>query len=296
MKEGKVLKVGPGGAYKIVKEAGEEGGAKIVYYWTPKAEIAGEGQVVKVIKEGEAVEAAPEVFVKRIKEKKAGETWVVGEPVKEATAVKEVEGVKVVAGQAKVVSPTIVWTAKEPVKEGKEGAVWVTKKFSGRPVEGAWVGGGGKAFAFSSAADKDMLEKIHALQEQVAAIKAKKMDLSALEESLKKLEVELNGKEEKLNELKMKFEAAPAEVIGVSTGDNSIQIVLVGKGTGPEDYERAAVRLKKELPEGYKLLEQKFDAENGTMTFKISSPEGKKIDEQTVRKLVESLKEEPIKK
>ena len=49
--------------------------------------------------------------------------------------------------------------------------------------------------------------------------------------------------------------------------------------------------MKKELPEGYKLLEQKFDAENGTMTFKIAPPEGTKVDEKIIRKLVDGLKE-----
>jgi hypothetical protein len=263
------------------------------------------------------------------------EKWVVGQPVKEATIVTEGEGaVKVIVKKTTEAEPEIItWTAKET---GKEGGVWVTKEFSGKPVEGAWMSEGGKAFAFSSATDKDMLEKVHALQEQVAAIKDKKMDITALEESLKKLEAELKAKEEKLREFKYKFDMAPAEVtvvkkiggdeakgdvvvyekirgdkaegaattwvvkadeaaaiakIGVSTGDNSIQIVLVNKGTGPGDYERAVVNLKKELPEGYKLLEQKFDAENGTMTFKIAPPEGTKVDEKIIRKLVDGLKE-----
>jgi len=66
----------------------------------------------------------------------------------------------------------------------------------------------------------------------------------------------------------------------------------VGQGTGPEDYERTLAKLKKELPEGFKLLEQKFDSETGTMTFKIAPPEGKKIDEKLIRKLVDGLKAE----
>lgn len=162
---------------------------------------------------------------------------------------------------------------------------------------------GGKAFAFSSATGKDMLEKVHVLQEQVAAIKAKKMDITALEESLKKLEAELKAKEEKLREFKYKFDMAPAEVTVVkkigedeAKGDVAIQIVLVNKGMGPGDYERAVVNLKKELPEGYKLLEQKFDTENGTMTFKIAPPEGKKVDEKLVRKLVELFRPDTKKK
>jgi beta-lactamase regulating signal transducer with metallopeptidase domain len=340
MKEGKALKVGEGGVYTIVKEGGKEG-SRIEYYMTPRGKTAGEGHVVKVIKEGEAVEASPEVIVLRSKEMTGAEKWVVGQPVKEATVVKEGEGaVKVVVKKGMEIEPEIVWTAKEP---GKEGAAWVTKEFSGKPAEGAWVSAGGKAFAFSSAADKDMLEKVHALQEQVAAIKAKKMDITALEESLKKLETELKAKEEKLNELKMKFESAPAEVtvvkkIGedeakgdvvvykkirgekieaeaaedgfvvedeanamvkvIGKDDGMIQIVLTGKegDAGRKSYELALAKLKKDLPEGFKLTESNFDEKSGEMTFKIASPEGKKSDGKLVQKLVELLRPDTKKK
>jgi beta-lactamase regulating signal transducer with metallopeptidase domain len=329
MKEGRVLKVGPGGAYKIVKEVGDEGGAKIVFYGTPEGKIAGEGHVVKIIKEGEAEEAAPEIFVKRMKDKKEGEKWVAVETAKEAKAVKEGEaGIKVVVEKQKEGSPTIAWTVKESGKEGKEGAVWVTKEFAGKPVAGTWVSEGGKAFAFSSATDKDMLEKVHALQEQVAAIKAKKMDITALEESLKKLEAELKAKEEKLREFEYKFDKVPGEFTFTkrSRGDEAegkvavwvaekdkaaqtaraqamgrfddeaegtINLIFTGQDgeAGKAAFERAIATLKKELPEGFKLVEKEFDVENGTMTFKIAAPEGKKTDETLVRKLVDSLKD-----
>jgi len=319
IKEGQALKVGEGGAYTIVKE-GDKEGSKIVYYVTPEGKTAGEGHVVKVIKEGEAIEAGPEVIVLRSKEMTGAEKWVVGQPAKEGMVIKEGEGFKVVVGTA---------------KEGQEGAVWVTKEFSGKPVEGAWMSEGGKAFAFSSATDKAMLEKVHALQEQVAAIKAKKMDLSALEESLKKLETELKAKEEKLREFEYKVDKAPTEVtvvkkigegeakgdvvfekraeemaagkggtwvakadqpgqVYVSVPDDTINLVFtasVGGRLGAADFERAVAKLKKELPEGYKILEQKLDAENGVMTFKISPPQGAKVDGKLVRKIVDSIKE-----
>jgi beta-lactamase regulating signal transducer with metallopeptidase domain len=310
IQEGKALKVGEGGAYTIVKE-GDKEGSHVVVYMTPTVTPT-KGKEIHVVKEGEA--------------------WTAAEPFKEG---KEGEAITVIA-KAKDAGPATVWTVKESGKEGKEGSVWVTKEFSGKPVEGAWIGEGGKTFAFSSATDKDMLKKIQALQEQVAAIKAKKMDIDVLQRSLENLEAELKANDEKLKKLHMTFEEAPAEVtvvkkigegeakgdvvvyekvrgdkaegatslwfanrdeagaiakVGVYTGDNSIQIVLVNKGTSAADFERAAANLKKELPEGYKLVEQKFDPENGTMTFKISSPEGKKIDEQTVRKLVDGVKE-----
>jgi len=275
IKEGKVLKVGEGGAYAIVKE-GDKEGSRIEYYFTPRGK-----------------------------------------------------------------SPTTVWTVKESGKEGKEGALWVTKEFSGKPAGGTWVSEGGKAFAFSSATDKDMLEKVHGLQEQVAAIKANKMDIAALEESLKKLETELKAKEEKLRELKFKFDVAQPEVIvvkkigegeakgdvvvyekalgdkpegaatvwvvkadeaaaiakvGIGKDDNTIQIALSGikseEGRSAYPLGVAAVdRLKKDLPEGYRILESKYDKDAGTMTFKIAPPEGAKVDEKLIRKLVDSLKE-----
>jgi flagellar motility protein MotE (MotC chaperone) len=307
---------------------------------TPEGKTAGEGHVVKVIKEGEAVEASPEVIVLRSKEMTGAEKWVVGQPVKEATVVKEGEGaVKVIVKKTTEAEPEIItWTAKET---GKEGSVWVTKEFSGNPAKGAWISEGGKAFTFSSATDKDMLEKVHALQEQVAAIKAKKIDITALEESLKKLEAELKAKEEKLREFKYKFDVAQPEVtvvkkigedeakgdvvvyektrvdkaegaatawvtkadesgaftkVGIVTADNTIQILLSGieGGEGRSTYPlgvAAVDRLKKDLPEGYRILESNYDKDAGTMTFKIAPPEGTKVDEKIIRKLVDGLKE-----
>jgi len=173
-----------------------------------------------------------------------------------------------------------------------------------------------------------MLEKVHALQEQVQAIKDKKMDISALEESLKKLEAELKAKEEKLKELEFKVRKAQGEVavvrkireseaegkadvwvmekskaaqsakakamIGVDDKDGrTINLIFTGQDgeAGKAAFERAITTLKKDLPEGYKLIEQKFDADNGTMTFKIATPEGKAFDKTIVKKLVDSLKD-----
>jgi beta-lactamase regulating signal transducer with metallopeptidase domain len=200
--------------------------------------------------------------------------------------------------------PAIAWTVKEP---GKEGAVWVTKEFSG------------KTYAFSPAAATDMLEKVQALQEQVQAIKAKKMDLSALEESLKKLEAELKANEEKLEELHVTIEKRPGEHtvvkrmrgdapegksgIWVSETGKTVKIAAAAEGTvniiltgnkgdeGKKAFELALSTLKKELPEGYKVVGQGFDPEAGTMTFGIAVPEGKKTDEAAIRKVVDRLKE-----
>jgi beta-lactamase regulating signal transducer with metallopeptidase domain len=283
IKEGKALKVGKDGVYTIVKE-GEKDGRKIVFYGTPKG--------------------------------KEGDVEVVVETEKEGR-------------------PKIAWTVKEP---GKEGNVWVTKEFSGKPGASAvWIGEGGKAFTFSPAGTQDMLEKVRAIREQVEAVKAKKMDFAALEESLKKLEAELQANEEKLKELKIKLGKVPDKVAGLDeiredeggvvvfekrredmvegkggtwvakagqapaaakvmvTEGNAITIVFsasAGEGMDAAAFKRVVANFKKQLPEGYKLAEQEFDEQTGTMTFKIAAPEGAKIDETLVRKLVDSAKAE----
>jgi hypothetical protein len=173
-----------------------------------------------------------------------------------------------------------------------------------------------------------MLKKVQALQEQLQAIKAKKMDLSALEESLKKLEAELKAKEEKFRSFEYKFDKEPGTFVFKKSGgeeaegqsftwvttkakdkaageaqakavialgekdDGMISLIFTGQDgeAGQASFERAIVALKKALPEGYALAEQKYDAENGTMTFKISAPEGKKADETLVKKLVDAAK------
>jgi len=91
-------------------------------------------------------------------------------------------------------------------------------------------------------------------------------------------------------------EAKAVAKVGVVTADNTIQILLSGieGGEGRSTYPlgvAAIDRLKKDLPEGYKILESKYDKDAGTMTFKIAPPEGTKVDEKLVRKLVDSLNE-----
>jgi beta-lactamase regulating signal transducer with metallopeptidase domain len=318
IKEGQALKVGEGGSYKIVKETGEEGG-KIVFYGTTKGEIAGEGQAVKIIKEGEAVEAGHEVIVLRAKEIKPGEKWAVAEPVKEVTVVKEGEGgIKVVGKKMTVTEPEIAWVVGEPVKEAKvikEGAVLMAVPSDARPE------------IIPFAQDKELLDKVRKLREQAEAVKAKKMDITALEDSLKKLEAELQAKEEKLQTLKIKIEkegAEDAELDKIAEGkvegdvivykkirsgeaeaeeadesravtrvmakdDGTIHIFLNGKGMDRGAYDRALAKLKKDLPAGYKLIESDFDETASGMSFKIAPPEGKKRDKELVRKLVGGL-------
>jgi len=269
LKEGATVVAGRPMKVKLAKEGGEEG-QTIVFYGTTDPEIVYEK--VRLAEKAEAVEAPSQVIVKTRKDMKEGESWV-SAPAK---------GVKIVEG---------------------------------RP------------FAWTAAVDDDMLEKIHALQEQVQAIKAKKMDLAALEESLKKLEAELQAKGEKLKELKFKVDRVPGEPVVikrwhegeagsgsvviaegkwggaakprvlVETGDKNegtINLVFTGQEgeAGQAAFERAVTTLKKGLPEGYKLVEQKYDGEDGTMTFKVAAPEGKKTDGTLVRKLVEMVQQE----
>jgi beta-lactamase regulating signal transducer with metallopeptidase domain len=298
IKEGKALKVGKDGVYTIVRE-GEKDGRKIVFYGTPKGQAV--EPKVHVVTEGEGKERNVEVVVET---EKAGR-------------------------------PKVAWTVKAP---GKEGNVWVTKELSGKPGASAvWIGEGGKAFTFSPAGTRDMLEKVRAIREQVEAVKAKKMDFAALEESLKKLEAELQANEDKLKELKIKLGKVPDKVAGLEeisedeggvvvfekrredmvegkggiwvakadqapaaakvmvTEGNAISIVLsasAGEGMDAAAFKRVVANFKKQLPEGYELQEQEFDEQTGTMTFKIVAPEGAKIDETLVRKLVDSAKAE----
>jgi len=264
-KEGGLIKVGEAGDVHIIKEKdGKE--AKIVFYGDVKPEVV--------------IESAPEVFVKLGKDIKEGEKWVQAAPVQEGKAFKVVREGK----------PAFVWTAKED--------------------------------------GQDMLEKVKALQEQVQAIKAKKLDLSALEESLKKLEAELEANAAKLKEIGIKFEKSPGAfsvvkrigedkveskadvwvmekdkaageqtakvVVGIGdTNDRTINMVFTGQ-TGEEGraaFEKAVAKLKQELPEGYKIVEQKYDPDKGTMNFKVSAPEGGKTDATFIRKLVDSVKD-----
>jgi beta-lactamase regulating signal transducer with metallopeptidase domain len=264
VKEPGLIKIGEGGVVTIVKEGGDEA-QKVVYYGNVKPEVIVETKPEVV------VDVAPQVFVKVRKDQKEGETFKI---------VREGE-------------PAIAWTVRED--------------------------------------GKDMLEKVRGLQEQVQAIKAKKMDLSALEESLKKLEAELKAKEEKLKELELKFDETPSGfggfkvvrkggadeadsktgiwvyekdkaaqaakakvMVGFNEKDGrTINLIFTGHEgeAGKAAFERAIVSLKKDLPEGYKLIEQEFDADNGTMTFKIAAPEGQKTDETIIRKLVDKVKE-----
>ena len=162
----------------------------------------GEGKVFRIVKEGDA-------------EGRAGYFIGTTEPEVAAGKIKLVE--KTEAGE--VPGQVIVKTRKDM----KEGETWVVAPEKGKVIRvapadakvSAWAAESveGKPFAWTIAKDDDMLEKVHALQEQVQAIKAKKMDITALEESLKKLEAELQAKEEKLKELKFKVDRVPGEPV-----------------------------------------------------------------------------------
>jgi beta-lactamase regulating signal transducer with metallopeptidase domain len=286
------------------------------------------GGQVHVLKEGVPIEVGEHGVPMVVHEHKPDIGWTI-EPDKEGGHVVYYSSKKgaVVgeSGTVKVVTevkPSVHVTVQEA---GKDKPVWVAKEFSGRPAKTAvWVGEGGKSFVVSGEATKELLDKVRALQEQVQAVKAKKMDITAVEESLKKLEAELQAKEEKLKEMTVEvdsvkehlsavrvFEAIEAKPhasvwiteggrsktrIGVGGDANTIQIVDVDKGSTKADFERVVARLKKDLPEGYTLAEQEFEEEDGVMRFKITRPEGAKIDDKVVSKLVDSLKDELKKK
>jgi len=288
-----------GGEIKILKEGGGEGKTVFIY---------GTAEPKVVVED-------PEVFVKVRKHQKEGEVWVQAAPAQEGTKVVIKEG-----------EPGMAWT----VVEGDKGTAWSAKTYSGKHGSAVWVGEGGQAYAFSTGMrNEKMLERVRALQEQVQAIKAKKMDITALEDSLKKLEAELKANEEKIKGLKIKMDKAPGEYTVIKRvgageakgkagvwviekdkavkadeatvvmkdadeGDGTVNVILTGKtgDDGRKAYERALARLKKELPQGFTLVGQSFDPENGTTIFAISAAEGRSFDETSVRKLVEALQAE----
>jgi beta-lactamase regulating signal transducer with metallopeptidase domain len=286
IKEGKALKVGEGGVYRIIKE-GDKEGAKVVYYMNPKPVIA--GGKFHIVKEGKDDKGGVHVVVETVKEGK----------------------------------PTIAWTIKEPIKEG---TLRIAKEFSGKPFEERWISEDGKTHVFTVTRDKEILEKVREIREQVAAVKEKKTDFSTLEKSLEKLEAMLKASEEKLPKLGIKIDKEPGVAVAVEkivkdeikdrialqitegvkaatvktitsvSADNAATILLIATGKageeGREAYTRAVAKLKDELPEGYKLLEQNYDEDSGTITFKVTAPEGKKDNESLIRKLVDSLKAE----
>jgi len=226
-------------------------GAKVIYYVAPKFAPGGN---VRIIKEG--------------KDEKGG-AYVVVRPVIEA-------------------KPTITWTIKEPTKEG---TLLVTKEFSGKPFVGKWISEDGKTRVFSAARDKELIEKVREIREQVAAVKEKKTDFTSLEKSLEKLEAMLKPSEEKLSKLEIKVGKEPGAGADEAA---TIQLVATGKAgkEGREAYDRAVAKLKNELPEGTKLLEQNYDEESGAMTFIITAPKGEKDNEALIKKLADDLKTE----
>jgi beta-lactamase regulating signal transducer with metallopeptidase domain len=287
IKEGKALEIGEGGVYKIIKESDKEGD-KVVLYVNPKSVVFANPKL-DIIREG--------------KDEKGG-VHVVVETVKEA-------------------KPTIALTIKEPVKEG---TLRIAKEFSGKPLAGKWILEDGKTRVFTVARDKEILEKVREIREQVAEVKEKKADFSKLEKSLEKLEAMLKVSEEKLPKLGISLDKEPGlavvvektvkdetkgkialnvsegvkaatdkTIISVTADDTAtIQLVATGKAgeEGREAYARAVAQLKKDLPEGYKLLGQNYDEESGTMTFKVTTPKGKIDLESLIKKLVWSLKAE----
>ncbi len=157
--------------------------------------------------------------------------------------------------------------------------------------------------SYSAFGNKDILEKVKALQEQVQAIKAKKLDLSALEETLNKLEGELKaqgefkfdrvvgGEKAKGGTVVWIGEGGPAKgIVAAASGERAIRLVFTSAGATSADFERAAAKLRKELPEGYQIEEQTF--EDGAMRFTIEPPEGAKADEGLIKKIVESVRTE----
>ncbi len=294
-----------------------KGGATLFLH-EGKALKIDEGRVLRVGKEiGEkggtiVIEGTPKPEV-------AKETYRI------AKALEGKEGVRVVYESAKTREPRIAWTVKEP---GKDGAVWVTKGVAADSLAKTWVMEDGKIRVLTSVSEKELLDTVRVLKEQLAAVKEKKLDITALEKTIEKLEADIKADNEKVGHfeffprpepgraarIEKFFKERPRGEAGLyvfkgdkagiaryvknsvtANDDGAIHIVYVndeieGKG-GRAEYEKALARLKNALPEGYKLKDSKFDEEAGTMTFMIAPPEGKKADPEVVRKLADLFKE-----
>lgn len=103
-------------------------------------------------------------------------------------------------------------------QEGEEGQAWTVAR-------------SGKALTLATEADEEMLEKIQALEKQVEQIKAKKLDLSALEDSLKKMESDLKANEKMLEESGIKFDKDPG-LIALGQTMRELKLDKLGEDTG----------------------------------------------------------------
>lgn len=227
--------------------------------------------------------------------------------------------------------PVIVLSAKDgkdityifTPRPGAEARAFSLAKKDAEPGEAWTVVRDGRPLAFSIESDEEMLGRIQTLQKQLAEIKAKKLDLSALEETLKKMETELKAKEEKLKTFEYKIDKESVEdkgenlavivkqrslgevseergteaalnkvgvkVRAVDGGKGGITVVLTESGLDRAGYERALAALKKDLPEGYKITASEFEEEGPSMTVRLAPPAGTPVDKEAVEKLVKSL-------
>ncbi len=91
---------------------------------------------------------------------------------------------------------------------------------------------------------------------------------------------------------KGELDAALQEAKALYAGMGLPQVVeAMSSGYQAGGYSGAMRAAAEALAEGYKIVEQKYDAEKGTMSFKVEAPEGKTTDQTLIRKIVDSLKE-----
>jgi beta-lactamase regulating signal transducer with metallopeptidase domain len=306
VKEGMPLEIGEGGVYKIVKEAGEEG-KNVIYIGTAEPEIL--QNKIRLAEKVEAGEAAPEVIVKRIKEVRPGEKWVAVEPVKEGQAVTIVKEVEPEAGW-KVEGPekTIAFSTStdkmmlERVQALQEQVQAIKAKKmdlsaledSLKKLEAELKANADKLKELSYKFDKGRTEYV--FTKRLSGEEAEARAFTLKMEKEKEAEAAEGKAGVWVYEKSKSDKTAKARVFIGSDDKNggTINLIFTGQDgeAGKAAFERAVAKLKKELPEGYKIVEQEYEADNGAMTFKISTPEGKKMDETLVKKLVELVQSE----
>jgi len=171
--------------------------------------------------------------------------------------------------------------------------------------------------------DYEFQKKLEELRKTLEKVKAKELELSALEEALNKIEAELKERGQALKALEVQAvdkpvaytivkkgadekgdaavwisgdEAArPVTITTAKKGDFSMAVALGVKSLDRETYARIVDQVRKALPEGYDI-EADYDADfkekAGVLTLKIKGPADKPgVPAEVAEKLAEVLKQ-----
>lgn len=219
-------------------------------------------------------------------------------------------------------------TTYEVIEDGKAYTIVMSPRQSHAPYSSSVTYAAAPVYGVDLSR-KEIRGELQAIQEQVKKLEQRRPDvtndLKAIEESLQALAEKLEKQAAKLEAYKVTT-GVPAEhitvvgkdaeagqaygvvysdatekahVVSVTRGDVGAVTVIYKTGEVLKDeaaVARAVDKVKKALPQGY-TVEPKADRESGSLTLKIKAPEGQKVDEGLIKKivsiLVEELKKDP---